>query len=202
MKNAFVLAAVVLTAAALNGCQAPPQQAAESPAASAATAPFDAVAHGKYLTTIMGCNDCHTPMTGMGPEGPIYDESRYLAGHPGDVTLPPPPAIAPPWFLAGTMTAFAGPWGISYAANITPDSLSGIGIWTEDIFIQAMRTGRHMGVARPILPPMPWPSVAALTDQDIKAMYAYLRTIPAVSNTVPQPVLAGPPPGADGAATH
>lgn len=159
--------------------------------------PVDPVARGKYLVSIMGCTDCHTPVTGMGPEGLTYDESRYLAGHPAGMTFEPPANMGPPW-LASTnlLSAWAGPWGISYAANITPDSLTGIGIWTEDVFIKAMRTGRHMGVARPILPPMPWNVVALLTDEDIKSVYAYLRTVPAVSNEVPQPVIAGPPPGA------
>jgi hypothetical protein len=203
MKNALVLAVIVT--AALAGCQTAPQQAAESPAtgaAAAAATPFDPVARGKYLTSIMGCNDCHTPMTGMGPEGPMYDSERFLAGHPAGLTLPPPPPAEGPWFMATNMTAFSGPWGVSYSANITPDSLTGLGIWTEEIFVKAMRTGRHMGVARPILPPMPWPSVAALTDEDLKSLYAYLRTVPAISNEVPQPVLAGPPPGAEGAGSH
>lgn len=155
----------------------------------------DPVGRGKYLATIMGCNDCHTTMTGMGPAGPIYDQSRYFAGHPADANLPAPPPPGP-WWISTNMTAFAGPWGISYTANITPDSLTGIGIWTEDIFIQAMRTGRHAGVARPILPPMPWTAVAALTDEDIKALYAYLRSIPAVTNQVPEAVIAAPPPAA------
>ena len=181
------------------GCQPNTnQEAANSNATPAAVpAPVDPIGRGKYLAIIMGCNDCHTPMTGMGPEGPIFDQSKFLAGHPSDTRLPEPPPIGA-WWISGVMTAWSGPWGISYAANLTPDSLTGIGIWTEDIFIQAMRTGRHAGVARPILPPMPWPAVAALTDEDIKSLYAYLRSIPAVSNEVPQAVILAPPPAPEG----
>jgi hypothetical protein len=51
-----------------------------------------------------------------------------------------------------------------------------------------MRTGKHMGVSRPILPPMPWQQLAAMSDDDLKAVYAYLRTIPPVVNHVPDPV--------------
>jgi hypothetical protein len=86
------------------------------------------------------------------------------------------------------MTAWAGPWGISYAANLTSDRNTGLGIWTEEIFTNTMRTGKHYGVARDILPPMPWQSVAAMTDEDLKAVFEYLRSVPPVKNRVPEPV--------------
>ena len=156
-----------------------------------------AVARGKYLVTIGGCNDCHTPLK-MGPKGPEPDMSRMLTGHPEGFVLPAPPKLAPdaPWNWAGaaTATAFAGPWGISYAINLTPDQNTGIGIWTEEMFVQAMRTGRHMGQSRPILPPMPWQNVAQMTDQDLKAVFAFLRSLPPVKNRVPDAVIAEPPP--------
>ena len=60
------------------------------------------------------------------------------------------------------------------------------------MFVEAMRTGRHQGAGREILPPMPWQSVAALTDEDLSAMWAYLRTVPPVVNSVPLPM---PPAG-------
>lgn len=81
-----------------------------------------------------------------------------------------------------------GTLGISYAANLTPDQNTGIGIWTEEMFVKAMRTGRHMGYGRPILPPMPWQAVAALNDEDLKSVFAYLRTLNPVHNQVPLPV--------------
>ena len=74
------------------------------------------------------------------------------------------------------------------AANLTPDQNSGLGIWTEEMFIKALRTGRHMGASREILPPMPWSNYSKMTDDDLKAVYAYLRSIPAVHNRVPEPI--------------
>jgi hypothetical protein len=88
------------------------------------------------------------------------------------------------------LTASSGPWGNTYAANLTPDENTGLGIWTEEMFIGALRTGRHMGVSRPIQPPMPWQVYGRLPDEDLKAIYAYLRSIPPVHNRVPQPVIA------------
>jgi hypothetical protein len=94
-----------------------------------------------------------------------------------------------PWIAAttGMMTAWSGPWGISYAANLTPDPETGLGKWTEQNFLEAMRTGRHMGRGRPLLPPMPWDDIAKLTDSDLKAVFAYLRSLPPIKNRVPDP---------------
>jgi len=143
---------------------------------------------GKYLVTIMGCNDCHTPWK-MGANGvPEPDMSRMLSGHPETMKLPPPPAPSGPWLaaFAATQTAFAGPWGVSYAANLTPDKNTGLGsTWTEELFIKALRTGKHFGTSRPIQPPMPWYWTNKATDADLKAIWAYLQTIPAVVNHVP-----------------
>ncbi len=88
-------------------------------------------------------------------------------------------------------TAWAGPWGVSYSANLTPDENTGIGSWSEETFVGALRTGRHMGVSRPILPPMPWGAFRNLIDEDLRSIYAYLRTVPPVRNRVPEPL---PPP--------
>lgn len=153
----------------------------------------DSIARGKYLVTYGGCNDCHTPLM-MTDKGPAPDMSRMFSGHPADVKLPPPGLKDGPWFAATAgMTAWAGPWGISFASNLTPDNETGIGIWTEEMFIKAMRTGKHMGEGRDILPPMPWRSVAALTDEDLKAIFAYLKSVPSIRNQAPQPI---PPGGA------
>ncbi|HUM03384.1 MAG TPA: diheme cytochrome c-553 [Thermoanaerobaculia bacterium] len=148
------------------------------------------VQRGAYLVRIMGCNDCHTPMK-MGPKGPESDMTRMLTGHPADLKLPPPPDLGKgPWVWtgSGSMTAFAGPWGVSYAINLTPDPETGIGKWTEKMFIDAMRTGRHLGKGRPILPPMPWSGIREATDRDLKAIFAYLRSLPPVKNAIPEPV--------------
>lgn len=145
-----------------------------------------ALKRGALLVKVGGCQDCHTPFK-MGPNGPEKDVARGLSGHPEDLRLPTPPKLEAAWSWAGsaTMTAFVGPWGQTYAANLTPDRETGIGAWTEKEFIQAMRTGRHVGVARPILPPMPWQAVGALPDKDLRAVFAYLKAQPAVKNKVP-----------------
>ncbi|MEI8135609.1 MAG: diheme cytochrome c-553 [bacterium] len=152
---------------------------------------------GKYLVTIVGCNDCHTPWT-MGEHGPGPDMARMLSGHPAEMKLPPPPKPMGPWMVsaAATQTAWAGPWGVSYTANLTPDSATGIGKWDETTFMLAIRNGKHIGTGRDILPPMPWPAFKQMTDEDLKSVYAFLRTIPAIHNQVPDPIINMPPPGA------
>ena len=154
-----------------------------------------AVKRGHYLVTILACNDCHTPFK-MGPNGPEPDMTRMLSGHPEAMKLPKAPAAAGPWlwFGAATNTAYAGPWGVSYAANLTPDQNTGLGIWTEDMFVKALRTGKHMATSREILPPMPWPSYGKMTDADLKSVYAYLRTIKPITNHVPDAEVAAMPP--------
>ena len=154
-----------------------------------------AVKRGHYLVTILACNDCHTPFK-MGPNGPEPDMTRMLSGHPEAMKLPKAPAATGPWlwFGAATNTAYAGPWGVSYAANLTPDQNTGLGIWTEDMFVKALRTGKHMATSREILPPMPWPSYGKMTDADLKSVYAYLRTIKPITNHVPDAEVAAMPP--------
>jgi hypothetical protein len=142
------------------------------------------VARGEYLVKIMACSDCHTPMK-MGPQGPEPDMARFLSGHPEEIGPMPHQMPAPPYMMAGTNTAFSGPWGVSYAFNLTPDENTGLGIWTQEMFIQAIRTGRHMGVSRPINPPMPWPAFRNANDEDLAAIYAYLRSIKPIVNHVP-----------------
>lgn len=173
----LLLAAVRLTAAV--------------PEASAPSAPPNPqVQRGDYLVRIMACHDCHTPFH-VGPNGPEPDMSRQLSGHPQDVVVTTPPDLGKgPWAAASsaTNTAWAGPWGISFTANLTPDPETGLGRWDEETFIRALRTGRHEGRGRPILPPMPWPLYRQATDEDLRAVFAYLRTIPPIRNKVPQPI--------------
>jgi hypothetical protein len=150
----------------------------------------DPVALGEYLVTTSGCHDCHTPFI-MGPNGPEPDMTRGLSGHPQDVVIEAPAQLPAPWVWASTdtNTVFSGPWGVSFAANLTPDPETGI--WremTEEQFLEALRTGRHLGHGRPILPPMPWPVYGKKTDEDLRAIYAYLQSIPPVANKVPDPL--------------
>ena len=176
-------------------------QAAGAPAAKPAAKPAGAsskaamVARGKYIVSTSACHDCHTPAK-MGEKGPEPDMARMLSGHPADMTLPPPPQPVGPWIISGSasFTAWAGPWGISYTANLTPDKDTGLGTWTAQQFIDTIRNGRVQGHGRELLPPMPWPVYRNMTDSDLRAVFAYLQTIPAVKNKVPDPVLAPPPP--------
>ena len=146
----------------------------------------DPVARGKYLVTIAACGECHTPLKN-GDRGPEPDVARLLSGHPSSMEMPDHEPVEGPWNWAGasTNTAYLGPWGTSYAANITSDANTGIGAWTEATFIEAMRTGRHWLKDRPIMPPMPWHAYAQMTDDDLKAIFAYLMTVPPVDNRVP-----------------
>jgi hypothetical protein len=149
------------------------------------------IERGAYLVRTMMCNDCHTPWK-MGPRGPAPDMSRALTGHPADVVVTPPPKMpeGSSWSMmfSNTNTAFAGPWGISFSANLTPDPETGLGKYTEEMFLAALKTGRHQGKGRPILPPMPWPFIGTLNDEDLKSIYAYLQSIKPVRNRVPAPI--------------
>lgn len=159
------------------------------------------IRRGEYLVTVGGCNDCHTPWK-MGANGPAPDKTRLLSGHPQDLDVSSAPKSPPaPWAYTATatMTAWAGPWGVSFTANLTPDQETGLGKWTPQNFIQAMRTGRHMGRGRQILPPMPYYDYAKMTDADLKAVFAYLQSIPAVKNRVPEPIAPEASPTASGA---
>jgi len=151
--------------------------------------PADKVARGKYLVTTSGCNDCHTPWK-VGASGPEPDMSRMLSGHPEKMELPAPPQPSGPWIVAAaaTNTAWSGPWGVSFTANLTPDKETGLGKWSLRQFSDTIRTGRHLGRGRPILPPMPIPMYKHFTDEDLAAIYAYLQTIPPIQNRVPEPV--------------
>jgi len=159
---------------------------------AAAPAQSSNVERGKYLVTIMGCNDCHSPKT-MGPNGPEPDQKRLLSGHQASEKLSGVPAglIAPDkWgtLANNNLTAWVGPWGVSFGANLTPDKVTGLGAWTPEMFLKAMRTGKHRGDGRPILPPMPWTLYVNITESDLRAMFSYLQSLPAISNMVPQPI--------------
>lgn len=148
------------------------------------------VARGAHLVAFGGCNDCHSPkvMTAMGP---VPDTTRLMSGHPAGDPMP-----EFDWKLISEkhmnlaswdLTAWAGMWGHSYAANLTPDDETGIGRWQPEMFINAIRTGKHLGAGRPILPPMPVASVNELSDEDLRAVFAYLKSLKPVSNKVPDP---------------
>ncbi len=126
------------------------------------------VKRGAYLTAIAGCTDCHTP-------GFFYNAT--------DSTR----------LLSGSELGWQGPWGVTYARNLTPDNETGIGAWSEAEIVTAIRTGRRPDGST-ILPPMPWVDFAYLTDDDAYAIAAYLKSIPPVVHKVPDRL----PPGAKG----
>ena len=188
IASAILLTAVISTASV--GAQAEPEAEARKQAGVADATKAKQIARGKYLVDIMGCHDCHTPMK-MGPKGPEIDMTRALSGHPEQVVMPPAPTLPPgPWVasIGATFTAFASPAGTVFTRNLTPDKETGLGDWTVEEFIATMKTGRERGKGRPVLPPMPVQNLRNLSDPDIRALFAYLQSIPAIKNRIPQPI--------------
>lgn len=146
------------------------------------------VARGEFLVTFGGCGDCHTPKV-FTPHGPVPDTSKILSGCPSNtvITNVEPELVKPGnWVLfTQDITAAVGPWGASFAANLTPDNETGIGSWNEQMFINALRTGKHLGAGRPIMPPMPWELFGQHSDEDLKAIFAYLKSLKPIRNKVP-----------------
>ena len=151
----------------------------------------DPVERGKYLVNVMGCNDCHSPKK-MGPKGPEVIPELMLSGFPSDR---PMVKFDSPLIKQGfamfypDLTGAAGPWGVSFAANLTPDE-TGLGSWTEEQFKKALTQGKFKGLdnSRMLLPPMPWFDFAHLKDEDVSAIFAYLKTLKPVKNLVPAPI--------------
>lgn len=145
---------------------------------------------GEHLVLVGSCGDCHTPKK-MGPRGPEDDSTLLLSGHPAKM---PPPDVdrnameSKGLVVTQTLTSWVGPWGISYTANLTSDD-SGIGTWSEEQFIFALRNGKFKGLpgSRDILPPMPWQSIGKHTDDELKAIFAYLKSTKPINNLVPPP---------------
>jgi hypothetical protein len=145
---------------------------------------------GEHLVTIAGCNDCHTPKK-MTPMGPVDDTTLMLSGHPE--ALPAPDVDRKAMESKGLVvtadfTSWIGPWGISYSANLTPDP-SGTGSWTEEQFLYALKNSISKGIAggRHLVPPMSMMPVKFMSDDELKAIYAYLRTIKPIKNNSVQP---------------
>lgn len=149
---------------------------------------------GAYLWTVGGCNDCHTPKDEKGKPIP----GMMMAGHPEKAPLPRwDPSMLKDNVLVTmnpTVTAFAGPWGVSVASNLTPDKETGIGEMTAEQLMKSWRSGNHWKEPRPVLPPMPAQAFGAMTDEDIRAIHAFLMSLPPVRNAAPKSVIAPPPP--------
>ncbi len=158
---------------------------------SIAVKPEDVVKRGEYLVGIMGCNDCHSPKR-MGEKGPEIIPELLLSGYPADRPIVKfDSKLIKEGFamLYPDLTGAAGPWGVSFAANLTPDE-SGIGNWTEEQFKKALKEGKYKGMdgGRMLLPPMPWVNYINLADEDLHAMFMYLKSLKPVKNIVPQPI--------------
>jgi mono/diheme cytochrome c family protein len=120
------------------------------------------IARGKYLVSIAGCNDCHTPGYFFGKP----DRSRFLAGSEVGFEIP-------------QLGVFHGP-------NLTPDTETGLGNWTQEQIVNALQIGRRPD-GRELAPIMPWRAFANLTKEDALAIAAYLQSVPAIKNKVPGP---------------
>jgi hypothetical protein len=147
------------------------------------------VKKGAYLVQVMGCNDCHSPKK-MTDQGPIPDPAFLLSGHPASEPIAKiDKKQTQDWVLFSMgMTAIKGPWGMSFAANLTPDD-TGIGNWTFENFKKALKEGKSKGLdgSRMLLPPMPWQNFVNLKDEDAKAIFTYLKSLKPIRNLVPAP---------------
>jgi len=146
------------------------------------------VKRGEYLVAITGCNDCHSPKV-MGPNGPAIDTNRTLSGFPDERPIPQfdPAQIVKGFVMVnGDMTAAGGPWGTTFAANITSDE-TGIGNWSEQQFKTALTHGKFRGLdgGRPLMPPMPWQNFVNISNEDLTAIFQYLKATKPVKNLVP-----------------
>ncbi|QMU29045.1 c-type cytochrome [Adhaeribacter radiodurans] len=190
MKNTLIIVSAVVL---LTSCEQANSESntTQKEARNMVVGQKELVERGKYLVAVGGCNDCHSPKT-MTDRGPVPDKRYLLAGHIAEEKLPTQGGSASKngWVLFNSNnTAAVGPWGTSFAANLTPDA-TGIGNWTLENFKKALREGKYKGKdnTRMLLPPMPWPNYATLTDQDIEAVFAYLKSLKPVKNVVPSPL--------------
>jgi cytochrome c553 len=183
MKNLLLILALLAGAS----CSTPTEkQSTESTADSTA----QRIERGRYLVNIGGCNDCHSPKM-MTDKGPVPDPALLLSGHPSAVPVAKSDTSTTNyWLLFHPMgTAARGPWGTSFAANLTPDP-TGLGNWSEQQFFNAMRKGWYKGMegTRMLLPLMPWQNYTEMSDEDLRSIFAYLKSIKPVNNVVPAPL--------------
>lgn len=184
-KKAIFVALILMSFALLTGCKT---KAKPENSQATVMSQEQLVQRGDFLVATMGCNDCHSPKE-MGPQGPVVIPELLLSGHQADVPLPKidQNALEAGWLLmTADLTAAVGPWGVSFSANLTSDQ-TGIGNWPEENFIRALKEGKYMGIegSRMLLPPMPWQDFARSPDEDLKAIFAYLKSTKPVQNAVP-----------------
>jgi mono/diheme cytochrome c family protein len=120
------------------------------------------IKRGKYLVTLGGCNDCHTP--------------GYFFGKP-DMAR----------FLGGSEVGFEIPGlGVFHGPNLTPDQDTGLGRWSEEEIVTAITKGQRPD-GRKLAAIMPWHAFAILTPEDSGAIVVFLKSLPPVKNKVPGP---------------
>lgn len=158
----MVAAALALAVAAFTSCAPANKPATESRPAAAAPTPTE---RGKYLVMVAGCVDCHTPGTLFG--SPDFNRN-----------------------LSGSELGWNGPWGTTYARNLTPDPETGLGRYKAEEIVAAIKGGKRLD-GTPMLPPMPWQNYAGMTDDDLNAIAAYLLSLPPVKHAVPDRVAPG-----------
>lgn len=180
-------------------CNAPKQETPAEPAPPVFGGFDSQVKWGEHLVKVAGCNDCHTPKK-MGPNGPEVDMSLMLSGHPSTApaaAFDKHEAAKKGLIVTQTFTTWTGPWGTTYAANLTSDS-TGIGGWKESQFLKCLHEKKWMGLdgTRPLMPPMSLMPATEMSDDELKAIFAYLKTTPPVKNVIPVADLLPPPPAA------
>jgi Cytochrome c len=192
MKHSVIAMSLIFvtTLVACNSKEEAPKETAK-----ASLTKEELIKRGEYLVQISGCNDCHSPKK-PGPKGPELIPELMLSGYSSNTPLPQGEknALAAGFAVfAPDLTAAAGPWGTSFSANLTPDTTTGIGSWTEEQFKKALTQGKFKGQdgGRQLLPPMPWFNYAKMTDEDVKAIFGYLKSIKPVTNAVRLPIQPG-----------
>lgn len=131
----------------------------------------DPVKRGEYLVAVISCADCHTPGALMGQP----DKAKWLAGSNIGFHVPG--------------------LGFFYGPNLTPDNETGLGTWSEDDIVKAIREGVRPD-GRKLAPTMPSESFSKLTDEDAHAIARYLKSLTPISNKVPGPFGANDTPTA------
>lgn len=189
MRNKLFISAIIAVTAtvAVIACNT---SAAKSENTTTTITQDSLIRRGSYLVTLMVCDDCHSPKQ-MGPHGPELIADRRLSGYNSQNPMLPVDTnqVKKGWILFGPdLTVAVGPWGASFAANLTSDS-TGIGAWKEEQFLTAIRHGKLKGLegSRGLLPPMPWENFRNASDDDLKAIFAFLKSTKPVQNVVPAP---------------
>lgn len=186
-----IVSIILFSPLLLLSCKKEPAPAAEEVVEIIEPTQEELIAQGEYLVGIMGCHDCHSPKR-MGEKGPELIPELMLSGYPSDrPVIKFESKLIKEGFgmFYPDLTGAAGPWGVSFAANITPHE-SGIGNWSEEQFKRALTQGKAKGLenGRMLLPPMPWFNYVHMKDEDIRAVYTYLKSVNPVDNVVPSPI--------------